>query len=112
MDDGQWWVLRDGITLGPYGLEELRQYTRRGKLYADDLVSAAGETDWSPAGIAPALSDLFPKDGSEDATVALEPALRAMAAPPVPARRTSSADNPLRGTTLPPRPPATETPAT
>lgn len=111
MDDGQWWVLRDGITLGPYGLAELRQYTTRGKLLADDLVSAAGEVEWTPAAHARALQDLFPKDGSEDATVALEPALRAMAAPPVPARRPSSADNPLRGTTLPPRPPATETPA-
>jgi hypothetical protein len=111
MDDGQWWVLRDGITLGPYGLAELRQYTTRGKLLADDLVSAAGEVEWTPAAHARALQDLFPKDGSEDATVALEPALRAMAAPPVPARRTSSADNPLRGTTLPPRPPATDAPA-
>lgn len=111
MDDGQWWVLRDGITLGPYGLAELRQYTTRGKLLADDLVSAAGESEWSPAAHAKALHDLFPKDGSEDATVALEPALRAMAAPPVPARRPSSADGPLRGTTLPPRPPATEAPA-
>lgn len=110
MDDGQWWVLRDGITLGPYGLAELRQYTTRGKLLADDLVSAAGEVEWTPAAHARALQDLFPKDGSEDATVALEPALRAMAAPPVPARRPSRADNPLRGTTLPPRPPATETP--
>ena len=112
MDDGQWWVLRDGITLGPYGLAELRQYTTRGKLLADDLVSAAGEVEWTPAAHARALQDLFPKDGSEDATVALEPALRAMAAPPVPARRTSSADNPLRGTTLPPRPPATDDVAT
>lgn len=111
MDDGQWWVLRDGITLGPYGLAELRQYTTRGKLLADDLVSAAGEVEWTPAAHARALQDLFPKDGSEDATVALEPALRAMAAPPVPARRPSSADSPLRGTTLPPRPPATEAPA-
>ncbi len=113
MDDGQWWVLRDGITLGPYGLEELRQYTRRGKLYADDLVSAAGETDWSPAGIAPALSDLFPKDGSEDATLALDPALRAlaaMAATPVPARRSYPAESPLRGSTLPPRLPTSAAP--
>jgi len=114
MDDGQWWVLRDGITLGPYGLEELRQYTRRGKLYADDLVSAAGETDWSPAGFAPALSDLFPKDGSEDATLALDPALRAlaaMAATPVPARRSYPAESPLRGSTLPPRLPTSTAPA-
>ncbi|MDB4929842.1 MAG: domain 2, partial [Myxococcaceae bacterium] len=106
MDDGQWWVLRDGITLGPYGLEELRQYTKRGKLYADDLVSTAGETDWSPAALATPLSDLFPKDGSEDATVALDPALRALAAmtaTPVPARRSHPSESPLRGSTLPPR---------
>ncbi len=115
MDDGQWWVLREGITLGPYGLEELRQYTRRGKLYADDLVSSAGETDWAPAGFAPALSDLFPKDGSEDATLALDPALRALAAmatTPVPARRSYPTESPLRGSTLPPRLPTAAAPAT
>lgn len=113
-DDGQWWVLREGITLGPYTLEELRRYATRGKLYADDLVSAAGETDWAPAGLAPALGDLFPADGSEDATVALEPALRAlaaMAATPVPARRSSPAASPLRGSTLPPRLPTDAAPA-
>ena len=73
--------------LGPYGLGELRQYAMRGNLLSEDLVSAAGESEWSPAGQSPALRELFPADGSEDATVALTPSLLAMSAPPVPARR-------------------------
>lgn len=59
MTEQQWWVRRESMTLGPYGLDEMRRHVTRGKVGPNDVVCAVGTDAWLPASEAPRVRDLF-----------------------------------------------------
>src|SRR5688572_2677231 len=56
---GNWRYVRGNQSVGPLGLEEMRELVDRGELQPEDRVWTDGMPDWEPAG---RRTELFPSD--------------------------------------------------
>lgn len=56
----QWWVQREAMKLGPYGVEEMRRHVTRGKVRPEDPVCVVGTEAWVAASEAPGIRESFP----------------------------------------------------
>lgn len=45
----QWYILKDGVTSGPYSFDQLRQMSNTGSLNPEDMVWSEGMADYVPA---------------------------------------------------------------
>ncbi len=60
MTEKQWYVARDGKSIGPMSQSELEEALRSGRYTARDHVFTEGMTDWVPAGQVPELEGAAP----------------------------------------------------